>query len=446
MKTLFPAQQKARDFFVSVHLNRGLNTLDTSMVGTGKTVVSASLAIALGFPVAVVCPKSVIVSWKRELLEHGIEPIFVLNYESLRTGNTVYLKKAGKKIMRWALPPDTLIIFDEVHKCKGAYSQNAQLLISAAQQKYRLHLLSATACEDPTEMRALGYAIGLHNLNTPQAPLRGWVGWMYSVGCGQDTWGSWYLRDKEKLKDLKEQLYGPNGIAYRLSVKDFPDSFKQNHVHMFPVSCTKDVYSRYKISEEALTSYIIDSTIDEDQEQESEPFIVRLLRARQEAELNKVTNLVQLTQDYVDQNMAVILFVNFRETAEKLAQELKCNVVQGGQLSTKRQEFIDNFQNDTDQILVINIEAGGTGLSLHDVSGKRQRVSLISPTFNAKSHLQVLGRTHRNGAKSDSLQLVVVAAGTVEENVVNIINKKCENLQALHGIEYTLLDEGLSLG
>jgi hypothetical protein len=112
MKTLFPAQQKARDFFVSVHLNRGLNTLDTSMVGTGKTVVSASLAIALGFPVAVVCPKSVIVSWKRELLEHGIEPIFVLNYESLRTGNTVYLKKAGKKIMRWALPPDTLIIFE----------------------------------------------------------------------------------------------------------------------------------------------------------------------------------------------------------------------------------------------------------------------------------------------------------------------------------------------
>ena len=444
MKTLFPAQQKAKDFFVSTHRSRSLNTLDTSMVGTGKTVVSVSLALELGVPVAVVCPKSVIVSWKREFLEHGIEPLFVLNYETLRTGNTVHLKKAGKKIMRWVLPPDTLIIFDEVHKCKGAYSQNAQLLISAAQQKYKLHLLSATACEDPTEMRALGFAIGLHNLNTPQAPLRSWVGWMYSVGCNQDTWGSWYLRDKEKLNELNTKLYGANGVAYRLSVKDFPDSFKQNHIHMLPVSCTRDFYSRHKISESALENYIMDSTIDES-EIESEPFIVRLLRARQEAELNKVTNLVQLTQDYVDQNMAVVLFVNFRETAEKLAQELKCNVVQGGQLATKRQEFIDNFQNDTDQILVVNIEAGGTGLSLHDVGGKRQRVSLISPTFNAKSHLQVLGRTYRNGAKSDSLQLIVVAAGTVEEGVVNIINKKCKNLQTLHGIEYTLLDEGCSL-
>jgi superfamily II DNA or RNA helicase len=440
MKTLFPAQQRAKDFFVNVHRKRGLNSLDTSMVGTGKTVVSVSLAMELGVPVAVVCPKSVIVSWKREFAEHGIEPVFVLNYESLRTGNTAHLKKAGKKIMRWALPSDTLIIFDEVHKCKGAYSQNAQLLISAAQQKYKLHLLSATACEDPTEMRALGFAVNLHSLNAAQAPLRGWVSWMYTVGCNQDTWGSWYLRDKSKLKDLNAQLYGTKGVAYRLSINDFPDSFKQNHVHMLPVSCNKDFYSKNKISESALENYILDSSVEEE-EQYDEPFIVRLLRARQEAEFNKVPNLIQLAQDYVDQNMAVVLFVNFRETAEKLAQELKCGVVQGGQTGAQRQELVDNFQNDTDQILVVNIEAGGTGLSLHDVNGNRQRVTLISPTFNAKSHLQVLGRTHRNGAKSDSLQLVVVAAGTVEEGVVNIINKKCENLQTLHGVEYTRLDE-----
>ena len=445
MKQLFPAQQRAKDFFVNLHRSKGLNSLDTSMVGTGKTVVSVSLAAELGVPVAVVCPKSVIVSWKREFASSGIEPLFVLNYESLRTGNTPHLKKAGKKIMRWTLPPETLIIFDEVHKCKGAYSQNAQLLISAAQQKYKLHLLSATACEDPTEMRALGFAIKLHSLNVAAAPLRGWVSWMYKVGCNQDTWGGWYLRDKEKLAELHEQIYGANGVGYRLSINDFPDSFKQNHVHMLPVSCSKDSYSRNKISEQDLENYILESSIEEDNTEE-EPFIVRLLRARQEAELNKVPNLVQLAQDYTDQDMAVVLFVNFRETAERLAEELKCGVIQGGQTGAQRQELIDRFQNDEDQILVVNIEAGGTGLSLHDVNGKRQRVSLISPTFNAKSHLQVLGRTHRNGAKSDSLQLVVVAEGTVEEGVVNIINKKCQNMQKLHGIEYTRLDEQADLG
>ena len=77
--------------------------------------------------------------------------------------------------------------------------------------------------------------------------------------------------------------------------------------------------------------------------------------------------------------------------------------------------------------------AGGTGLSLHDTQGKHPRVSLISPSFSAKNHLQVLGRIHRNGAKSDALQKILVAADSVEEKVMQSIDKKIKNLRALHG-------------
>jgi hypothetical protein len=60
-------------------------------------------------------------------------------------------------------------------------------------------------------------------------------------------------------------------------------------------------------------------------------------------------------------------------------------------------------------------------------------VSLISPTFNAKDHLQVLGRIHRNGAKSDAVQKILVAANTIEEKVLGAINTKINNLNTLHG-------------
>jgi superfamily II DNA or RNA helicase len=80
---------------------------------------------------------------------------------------------------------------------------------------------------------------------------------------------------------------------------------------------------------------------------------------------------------------------------------------------------------------------------LHDVTGLRPRVSLISPTFNAKSHIQVLGRIHRNGSKSDALQQIVVAADTVEESVMNAINRKCKNLRDLHGFEFSLDEQTL---
>ena len=84
-------------------------------------------------------------------------------------------------------------------------------------------------------------------------------------------------------------------------------------------------------------------------------------------------------------------------------------------------------------MVVANIAAGGTGVSLHDINGKRPRISLISPTFSAKDHLQTLGRIHRNGAKSDAIQKILVAADSIEEKVMESINRKLNNLEALHG-------------
>jgi len=435
MKTLFPAQQRALDFFLEAQI-AGKSTLDSSVVGTGKTVVAVHLTQKVKRPVGVICPKAVITNWKREFAEHGIEPLFVLNYEQIRNGRTAFLNKAGKKIMRWTIPADTLLIFDEVHKSKGAFTQNAQLLISAKQHGLGIHLLSATACEDPTEMRAIGFALGLHSLNNPKDQLRSWTSWMYSVGCKQDTWGSWYLADRSKLQGLRKKIYHENCNGFRLTVEDFPDSFRNNRVHTLVVKCQKSVgsaYTKQGLTEEALIDYIENEVVAEDPNEE--PFIVRLLRARQEAELDKVPELLSLAQDYVDQGLAVVLFVNFRATAQALAESLACRTIQGGQTAEARQEAVDRFQADQDQVLVANIEAGGTGLSLHDVTGLRPRVSLISPTFNAKSHIQVLGRIHRNGAKSDALQQIVVAADTVEESVMSAINRKCKNLRDLHGFD-----------
>ena len=81
---------------------------------------------------------------------------------------------------------------------------------------------------------------------------------------------------------------------------------------------------------------------------------------------------------------------------------------------------------------MVNIAAGGTGLSLHDVMGDYPRVALISPTFSAKDYMQALGRIHRNGAKSHALQKILVAAGSVEETVVKSIQAKLANLNTLH--------------
>lgn len=429
MKTLFPKQAEAKDFFTICH-NKGQNTLDTSHVGTGKTVVACQLALGLERPVAVLCPKAVIPSWERELAESGITPLFVMNYEKIRNGRTKWMDKRGKKIMTWNLPKDTLVLMDECHRCKAPYTQNAQLMISLVQQGYRIHAMSATAAEDPTEMRALGYMLGLHNLNRSGTIKKNWYTWMLQNGCKKDHWNQWYLQDRNALKHVRHRMYDKN--VKRLTVADFPNSFKENRVFIEPIqfddtSKIVKAYENLGITQEIVEQYIEHGTVED-----SEHVLVNILRARQLAESLKVKDLAGMAKELVEEGNSVVLFVNFRDTAQALCELLDCSAVVGGQTSKERQQAIDDFQEDKTHVLVVNISAGGTGLSLHDIKGNRQRVSLISPTFNVKDHIQALGRIHRNGAQSDAVQKILVASGSIEEAVMKAIGNKTKNIQELH--------------
>ena len=426
MKSLYLKQEESKGFFIVAH-TKGQNTLDTSSVGTGKTVVAAHLALDWDGPVAVICPKAVIPSWERELKEHGVEPCFVLNYEKIRNGRTQWMSKKGKKIMTWNLPPKTLVLIDEIHACKSPFTQNAQMLISLVQQGYRVHGMSATAAEDPTEMRALGFMLGLHNLNKDDS----WFSWMKRNGCVKNDWNQWVCVRKNTLPAIKEKMYSSN--VKKLTVKDFPDSFKHNRVFVKPIQFTsyKEIIKAY--DELGITPEIIDKLLEDHTVEDSEHVLVNLLRARQLAEAMKVPDLADMAEELRLEGNSVVLFVNFSDTVDALCARLDCLKIDGRQTASERQDAIDSFQEDKVEVLVVNIAAGGTGISLHDVNGVRPRVSLISPTFSAKHYLQCLGRIHRNGAKSDAVQQIIVAADSIEEHVVKAINKKIQNMEMLHG-------------
>ena len=105
----------------------------------------------------------------------------------------------------------------------------------------------------------------------------------------------------------------------------------------------------------------------------------------------------------------------------------------GGQSAADREQVITDFQTDRCRVVVANAAAGGVGVSLHDVNGTFPRMSLISPSFDIKEYVQMLGRIHRNGAKSPALQRVLVASGTVEEYVMKTLERKRQSLNVLHG-------------
>jgi hypothetical protein len=88
--------------------------------------------------------------------------------------------------------------------------------------------------------------------------------------------------------------------------------------------------------------------------------------------------------------------------------------------------------SDKSRVIVANIKAGGIGISLHDTHGNHPRTSIILPTNDAVVMKQAFGRIHRAGGMSKSRQIVVFAAGTIEEEICVCVRGKMNHIDSLN--------------
>lgn len=420
--TLYPPQQKSHDVLVAAM--RGHNAaLDSSITGSGKTVKSVEIAGTLGLQPIVVCPKIVVPAWKAAFAEQGVGYVDVLNYEKIRNGSTPWLKKVGRKF-EWVIPPDTLLIFDEVHRAKGVRTANAMMLIQAKRQNIPLLMLSATAASDPSEMRALGYALGLHKDTD-------FVSWAKKMGCSFDPWKKLKFPNKSrhKLVELHEQIYPDRG--HKVSREDMGDYFTETSIIADPID--------FGTAEEMQALYAeMDAELEELSKQSGKDrgasALTARLRARQAIELLRIPVLAEMVKDAVDEGCSVAVFLNFRASMAALEERLgiTCAEIQGNQTAAERAMSIEVFQNDSCPVIICQINAGGAGVNLHDQFGGRPRRAFISPTDDEKMMVQALGRIDRAGAKSDTVQRILFAADTIEEEVARNFRRKLHNMQTLH--------------
>jgi superfamily II DNA or RNA helicase len=425
--TLYPAQEKAKDALVEALLNHN-SALDSSDTGTGKTLKAIEVSKTMGLSPFVICPKTVIAAWESALVGQGIAPtqVNVYNWEKLRTGNTKWVSRKGKKSFQWKLPTeDTLLIFDECHKAKGVRTLNANMLIAARKQGYKVLLLSATAAEDPREMRALGYTLGLHNLSN-------YWQWAQNWGCEFDRWNSLLFpeRNRGMLKDLNKLIYPSRG--HKLTREDLGDYFQRTRIITDPIRFGKKSKLNSLFTELEPEMAKLDARREGDGD---EPIVLtKILRLRQEIELLKIRDIADMVVESREAGNAVAVFLNFTDSIDALSRRLEENhtFVQGGQSKSERDSAVKAFQDGTVGIILCNIAAGGVGVSLHDTTGKAPRIALISPTYNAKDFHQTLGRVDRIGGLSETVQRILVAEESIEAKIVRSMMTKIENLKLLH--------------
>lgn len=411
------------------------SALDGSDTGAGKTAVAIAAAAQLKLRLFVVCPKAIIPGWQKLARYFGVE-CTAINYESLKTGNTPHGKwekipgPKNKTIEQWTWtidPATTLLCIDEAQRCKNPKSQNAEMLIRAKEQGFKILAMSATVATNPLEMKAVGYTLGL--FNNPG----GFFKWIFANGCYKGRFGLEFSGGKEHIQKIHHEIYG-TGKGSRIRVNEvpgFPETLIIPEVLDFN-GASIEIQRAYDDMHEAL------SRLDEVEAKDRQNVILtEILRARQRSELLKVPTIVDMVNDAIDEGMSVGIFVNFDETLKQLAAKLKTScTIHGGQSGDRgaieRQANIDAFQADRERKIICNIRAGGIGVSLHDVRGEFPRLALIMPTYSGQDLIQCFGRVRRAGGLSKSIQKVLFALGTIEEKAAQAVQDKIANIETLN--------------
>lgn len=417
---------------ICASINKFGAAIDGSDLGIGKTYTACGVARELDMDILVVCPKAVMESWRRVIYNHfklKSRCVGIINYERLRLGKPesdiasyIRNKKTRTKDFVWKIPKNTLIVWDESQKLKGANTQNSHCCITALKSGYKMLFCSATNATNPLELKTVGMAIKLFENN------KQYYQWLYKHGVSKGRFGLEFNGSKEVLKKLHKDIFVNRGTRLtRDTLPNFPESQITAECYDMEEESRSKIDNFYKEMELEL------KRLKNKSKKENTSELVAILRARQQIELVKVPLFVEMIEDGIENGMSVVVFVNFTETLEALAKRLNTRcIVNGSVKDVERQKNIDDFQSDKERVILVNVAAGGAGLSLHDLNGKYPRLSIISPSYSAVQMRQATGRVWRDSAKSKSIQKIVFVANTVEVKVCDTVNLKLSNLDTLN--------------
>ncbi len=152
----------------------------------------------------------------------------------------------------------------------------------------------------------------------------------------------------------------------------------------------------------------------------------------------KLDALLEQLDDVVAEGHRALVFSQFTSFLGKAAARLDAAGIEYCYLdgsSTRRAEIVERFKAGAAPVFLISLKAGGFGLNLTEAD----YVFLLDPWWNPATETQAVDRTHRIGQTRNVMVYRLVAAGTIEEKVVALGQRKAQLFDSV-------LDDGAEFG
>jgi SNF2 family DNA or RNA helicase len=157
-----------------------------------------------------------------------------------------------------------------------------------------------------------------------------------------------------------------------------------------------------------------------------------LTQERKVAALSKIPHVIKWVQSCLESDQPIIVYFHHLDTLDSLKRYLShwspCIIV-GGQRDTERDEEIQRFQRGGSKLMLAGIRAGSLGISLTASS----IVVFAELDWTPAMHKQAEGRSHRMGQDRQVLAYYLIAEGTLDEKIAEILVDKAEEIGGVLG-------------
>lgn len=425
-KELFPFQKEGVSFIES----RGGKVLIGDEMGLGKTAQAlAWLQLHPELrPVVIIVPASLKLNWLKEIsiwmqseqthiisgqkaypLPH--KSIFIINYDILPAWVEEF-KKADI----------STIILDESHYIKNSTAKRSKAVIKLCKNIKHVIALSGT----PIINRPIEFYNTIKIIEPGLFPSR----WKFAhefCGARHNGFG-WDFNGATKTTELHNLLTSTIMIRRKKEdvLKDLPPKIRS----VVPLEIEN--YEEYKFAESDIISWIRENEGKEKAEKAKQAeVLVAFEKLKQLAINGKIKQCIKWIENFLESDQKLVVFATHKKTINLLMDHFNKIAVKldGSTPADQRQIVVEQFQNDEKiRLFVGNIKAAGIGITLTAASN----VCFLELPWTPGEAEQAEDRCHRIGQKASSINIYyLIANGTIEEDIAEIISKKQKVLTAI---------------
>lgn len=395
-------------------------------MGLGKTVQALATVHALNaYPVLVVCPASLKINWKREAQKWLPKDKTV---EVLR-GRSTHKPTADVVVINYDILESWVskfsrfesVIYDESHYCKNPKAKRTRAAIAIADRIEGpvLCLTGTPVLNNPTELTAQLRILGrLKEFGGAMKFREQFQGTKHLAELNRKLRATMYVR-RRKIDVLTE-----------LPPKRWSDVV---------VEPSGDAYKKYQEAEADLISYLANQAKENAVKagattaEARESALIAAMKAQAAEQLVAVNTLKRLSADakysatieWIDNFLAseskLIVFTWHKAIADRLANHYGAVKLTGDTSTDERAHNVDTFQNDPNcRLFVSTMKAGGVGITLTAASD----VLFIEQGWTPADMDQAADRAHRIGQHDSVTAWTLIAEGTIDEDIKELINYK----------------------